>query len=331
MPEFLTESQRNALKQAGTIYRRDLLAMPLAQLQPVLAHMTMRPNVRGKEIVGEISEGAEIRPYRSTKDAVEGLPPIALRELETYLGDVVREFDPNMLLGTIFTDRVATPLTEREIARKMAFLMAQSVSNKFYKAVWTAKRNPTGQTTMDLFDGFSTIIGKEITAGSIADAKGNFADLGLINEANVGDKLLEAYNDAVSEELQNEGNIKLFVPRTIYNQYNKWYLAEFGSVAYNKEFKKTYLEGTDDTVELVPMNGLKGTGQLLFTLRRNMLVGCDQMGDMERVEIRRPDNPKALQFFMMLYFGVQLESISPQRLLVGQFTTTSGGEETPGA
>ncbi len=298
--------------------------MPLALLQPVLAHMTMRANVRGKEVVGEISEGAEIRPYRSAKDAVEGIPEVTLRELETFLGDVVREFDPNMLLGTLFTDRVATPLTDREIARKMAFLMAQSVSNKFYKAIWSANRNASGSTTMDLFDGFATIIDNEITDKNITSDKGNFADLGAINEANVGDKLLEAYNDAVSEELQNESRIKLFLPRQIYNLYNKWYLAEYGSVAYNREFKKTFLEGTDDTVELVPMTGLKDTGKIIFTVRNNMLVGCDQMSDMEQVEIRRPDNPKALQFFMMLYFGVQFESISPQRLLVGQFTTTTG-------
>ncbi len=324
MPQKLTDDQLQALKAAGTKYRRELLAMPLALLQPVLAHMTMRANVRGKEVVGEISEGAEIRPYRSAKDAVEGIPEVTLRELETFLGDVVREFDPNMLLGTLFTDRVATPLTDREIARKMAFLMAQSVSNKFYKAIWSANRNASGSTTMDLFDGFATIIDNEITDKNITSDKGNFADLGSINEANVGDKLLEAYNDAVSEELQSESRIKLFVPRSIYNQYNKWYLAEFGSVAYNKEFKKTFLEGTDDTVELVPMTGLKDTGKIIFTVRNNMLVGCDQMSDMEQVEIRRPDNPKALQFFMMLYFGVQFESISPQRLLVGQFTTTTG-------
>lgn len=324
MPQTLTDNQLAELKKAGTKYRRELLAMPLALLQSVLAHMTMRINVRGKEVVSEISEGAEIRPYRSTKDAIEGLPAIEQRELETFLGDVVREFDPNMLLGTLFTDRVATALNDREIASKMAFLMAQSVSNKFYKAIWGAKRNANGNATMDLFDGFATIIDQEIAAKTIASEKGNFADLGSINEANVGDKLLEAYNDAVSEELQSENRIKLFVPRVTYNQYNKWYLAEYGSVAYNKEFKKTFLEGTDDTVELVPMTGLKDTGKIIFTVRNNMLVGCDQMSDMEQVEIRRPDNPKALQFFMMLYFGVQFESISPQRLLVGQFTTTTG-------
>ncbi len=322
MPQNLTDAQLEALKKAGTKYRREMLAMPLALLGPILDHMTMRHNVRGKEVVGEMSEGAEIRPYRSAKDAVEGLPEIKLRELETFLGDVVREFDPNMLLGTLFTDRVATPLNDRDIVRKMAFLMAQNVSNKFYKAIWTAKRNPQGNTTMDLFNGFATIIDQEIAAKTIASEAGNFADLGAINEANVGDKLLEAYNDAVSEELQSENRIKLFLPRQIYNLYNKWYLAEYGSVAYNREFKKTFLEGTDDTVELVPMNGLKDSGKLIFTVRNNMLVGCDQMSDMERVEIRRPDNPKAIQFFMMLYFGVQLESLAPQRLLVGQFTTT---------
>lgn len=326
MPQILTDAQIAALAAAGHKYRRELLVMPLAKMAPVLAHMTTRTGVRGKESVGEISEGAELRPYRTAKDAVVGLPPINLRTLETYLGDVVREFDPNLLLGTLFQDSVATPLTAREISRKMVMLMAASVSSKFPQAIWTGKRKADGDKTMDLFDGFATIIDQEITADKISAANGNFADLGVINQANVVDKLMEAYNDAMSEELQEtEGGVKLFVPRSIYNMYNRGYLNDFGSVAYNKEYKKTFLEGTDDTVELVPMFGLKNTGKILFSTRGNMLYGCDQESNTETVKVRECDNPKAVQFFMMSYHGVQLESISKQRLLVGKYTTTEPG------
>lgn len=327
MPKILSDAQKALLAAAGHTYRRELLSMPLARLAPVLAHMTLRTNVRGKESVGEISEGAELRPYRTAKDAVKGLPPIDFRTLETYLGDVVREFDPNMLLGTLFQDSVATPLSEREISRKMVMLMALSVASKFPTAIWNAKRNASGDTTQDLFDGFLTIMDAEIAANKISSAAGNFADLGQITEANVVDKLMEAYNDAVSEELQDaDGGVKLFLPKSIYNMYNKGYLNDFGSVAYNKEFKKTFLEGTDDAVELVPMLGLKNSGRLLFSTRSNMLVGCDQMSDSETVQVRGIDNPKEIQFFMMAYFGVQLESISSARLMAAKYTTDAAPE-----
>ena len=37
-----------------------------------------------------------------------------------------------------------------------------------------AQRRPAGDTTADLFDGFDTITEKEIAAGAIAEAEGNY-------------------------------------------------------------------------------------------------------------------------------------------------------------
>ena len=50
----------------------------------------------------------------------------------------------------------------------------------------------------------------------------------------------------------------------------------------------------------------------------NMLVGCDQKSSMEKVKIRECDNPKMLQFFMCMFFGVNFESIASEHLLVAK-------------
>ena len=60
-----------------------------------------------------------------------------------------------------------------------------------------------------------------------------------------------------------------------------------------------------------------------------MLVGMDQMSDQEKAKIRECDNPKALQFFMCMFFGVQFESILPEFLLVSRTTAAPSPTPTP--
>lgn len=314
----LSDAQLAELYKSGHKYRRELLAMPLAQLAPILGHMTLRTGIRGKESVGELETDAELAPYTSEKRATDNTS-IELRELETYLGDVVKEFDPHVLSATVYGNEIARKPTETDIVRAVALRMAQRVSNNLAINLFTASRNASGKTTKDLFDGFITILDKDITAGRIADANGNLADVGELTRANIVDKLMEFYQDAACDELQDQ-QTKLFLPRNLYNLYHKGYQDDFGSAPFNKEYKKTFLEGTDDRCELVPMSGMKGAGRIILTIRDNMLVGVDQQSDSETVRIRECDNPKMAQFFMKLFFGVQLESISKQRLLAGKFT-----------
>lgn len=322
----LTEAQLHELYATGTKYRRELLAMPVAQLAPLLEHMTLRPGIRGKEVIGELDTDAELRPYRTAKDAADKTT-IALRELETFHGDVVKEFDPHLLAATIYGDQVATRATETSIVKSIAMLMAKKASGNLGKHLFTAVRNASGDKTSDLFNGFCTIAARDKTAGKIASEKKNYADLGFINKANVCDRLQELYQDAACEELQSD-TVKMFLPRSIYNLYNRAYQEYHGYVPYNREYSKTFLEGSDDKCELVPMFGMAGAGQIFLTDRANMLVGVDQMSDTESVRIRECDNPKVAQFFMHLYFGVEFETISPQRFLLGEFTTTEPQEPT---
>lgn len=304
------------LLASGHKYRRELLATAFIALEPILAHMTKRIGIQGKESVGALTTGAELRPYRFSKDAKD-TSDIYLRELETFLGDVVEEIDANALFSTVYATLVGEEPSESQVARAMAMEMAGAVGEALALSLFQAKRNKSGNKTKDLFNGFETILAAEKTAGNLSDAKANLFNMGSTNGTNAVDKLRLLYRN--SHEVLRGKKSKMFISPDLYEDYNQCYLADFGSVPYNKEFNKTFLEGSRGLCELVPVIGTSGT-RVILTTKDNMLVGMDQMGNTEKVEIRRPDNPKALQFFMLAYFGVEFESIDPRRICVGEYT-----------
>jgi hypothetical protein len=66
---------------------------------------------------------------------------------------------------------------------------------------------------------------------------------------------------------------------------------------------------------------MEGTDYLQFSVKENVKVGVDQESDKENVEIRRPDNPKMVQFFMMAYFGVGYETMAKEYFTAVKYTT----------
>ncbi len=320
-----------ALVNSSAKFRREVLFMPIAALMDtVLKHMTLRQGVRGDETVGAAGSDAELRPYKSEKGATD-TTKVAARTLTTYLGDVVDEFDPYKLFTTVYGEQFSD-LTERkeaEIVKTLSMAQAKSVAKRLAKAIFKAVRNANGTTTVDLFNGFDTITAAEITASNIAAAKGNYLEVATIDENNAGD-VLKAIYDAASDELTEAANLKMFVPKSVKKAYEKWCLAEFGAVVYNTSYNKNYLHGTDDNpVEIVGLTGMAGSDYIYLTTKQNMLVGCDQRSAIEKVKIRECDNPKMLQFFMCMFFGVQFEGISSEYLIVGKQVAATPTPQEP--
>lgn len=307
------------LINSGAKYRKEILAMPIVALEKSLQHMTLRKGVRGDETVGGYDSDVEVRPYVSTKSATDTGKMFG-RTLTTYLGDVVEEFDPYQLFSTVYGESFSslTDRKEADIVKEMALAMAKKVGSKFGKALFSAKRNASGTKTIDLFNGFDTIAAAEITAQSVSVANGNLHIYTKITAANAGDQLKAIYA-AASDELKESENKKMFLPKAVLDMYEEWCLSTLGAVAYNQSYAQSKLH-CDLSVDLVPMVGLKGSEYIYFSTKENMLVGCDQMGDLEKAKIRECDNPKALQFFMCMFFGTQFESIKKERLLVARTT-----------
>lgn len=311
-PEILAK-----LLQSGHKYRKELLAMLYVALDDKIKHMTPRFGIQGKETTGTGRSGAQLRPYRFAKDA-KNTQGIDLRTIETYMGDVVEEFDPQELWSTVFANIVGKNPTEWEYVRQMAMLMVASVGENLSDSVFTAVRKADGDTTADLFDGFETILAKEKTDGKLSVAIGNMLELSPLSEVNVCDELIKGYLKGTHELLRKQ-KTKMFIPWDLYSDYVLGYRNDFGAAPYNDTFLKNFLEGTGGKCELVPTTGMTDTN-IIVTPQKNMLVGMDQMGNKEKVEIRRPDNPKAVQFYMLAYFGVQFQSIDPRQLSVMSYT-----------
>lgn len=81
-------------QEAAVKYRADLLMLPIIGIGDTLQYMTGRPGIRYKERVGNLTGDAQFAPYNPQR-AVDYNLGIEFRDLETYFGSVVANFEPN--------------------------------------------------------------------------------------------------------------------------------------------------------------------------------------------------------------------------------------------
>ena len=308
-----------ALIDAGKQYKKELLTMPVAVLSDMLQFMTLRTGIQGTVVGGSLDTDAQLRPYRTAKDATDDTK-ITPYEWSTFLGDVVKEFDPNAILGTLYTEKTNKRPTEREIAKLVALEMAKKVGQALYDTSFTAVRNPAGNSTADLFNGWGTQIAAKITAGDLAAANSNYLDVSAtaIDRTNVGDVLKDAWRGL--NPLLKKQRPNLYLPYSVLEMYEDWFQVEFGHAPWNTDFTQRTLIGSDKRCNFIPLDNMEGTDKLIFTLPGNMLVGCDQDSDKEDVKIRECDNPKMVQFFMMAYYGVGFDTLDKRFMKVVKYS-----------
>lgn len=308
------------LQKSAVTYRKDLLVMPVIAAEATLQHMTPRPGVAGREVLGQLSGGIELGPYDPKRYDDEGLD-IKPRTLETFLGSVIKRFDLNSVAKSVYGSLTTQgeALTSLDLARQVLNYLSMQLGRNLNLHIWSAKRNDTGTKTKDLFDGFDTITQKEIDAGTIGTTQGNFMQLPqAIDESNATDILMSIYESA--DDILQGIPTKMFVPVSVYRAYNKDYLASFGNVVYNTQFKKTYLEGTDNLCELVPLVSKKGSPFIHLTTKSNMIYGYGDGLDSEKIAIEK-HHEFLLSFVATMFFGCQFEAINKERLMVAKLAS----------
>ena len=308
------------LQKSAVTYRKDLLVMPVIAAEATLQHMTPRPGVAGREVLGQLSGGIELGPYDPQRYDDDGLD-IKPRTLETYLGSVIKRFDLNSVAKTVYGSLTTQgeALTSLDLARQVLNYLSMQLGRNLNLHIWSAKTNDTGTKTKDLFDGFDTITQKEIAAGTIDTTEGNFMQLSqAIDESNATDILMSIYESA--DDILQGIPTKMCVPVSVYRAYNKDYLASFGNVVYNTQFKKTYLEGTDNLCELVPLVSKKGSPYIHLTTKSNMIYGYGDGLDSEKIAIEK-HHEFLLSFVATMFFGCQFEAINKERLMVAKLAS----------
>lgn len=310
------------LKKSATTYRKDLLVMPVISAEATLKHMTPRAGIAGREVVGQLGGNIELGPYDPNRVDNDGVS-ITPRTLETFLGSVVKRFDTNEAGKTVYgiLQAQGQPLTTANIARAVLDYLSAQLGKSLNLSIFSAARDDAGTTNATLFDGFDTITAAEATAGNLSAANGNYMELDAAITSDNAYTLLKSIYDASDDVLQSVPT-KMFVSRNIYNAYCEDYLKTFGSVAYNTQFKQTTLEGSDGLCEIVPLVSKKGSQYIHLTTRGNMLYGYgDGLAD-ENIRIEN-HHEFLLSYVATMYFGVQFESISPERLMAVKLAATT--------
>ena len=308
-----TELSKSAVK-----FQEKLIQVILLGAQETLKHMTPRPNTRGRLVVGELGGNIQLEPYKTTEQS--GNVTITPRTLQTYLGSVIKNFDPNSLWNTVYGSLVTQgeALKDTNIALAMLSYMSAKIGENLNNAIFSAARNDSGTTTATLFDGFDTITAADITAGAVAAAKGNFKQLAAaITSSNAVDTLKDIYRSA-DPALQSK-RTKLLIDFDTYNKYVDDYQATVGAAPYNKEFEKTFLEGSSNRCELVPLVSKSGSTYLHLTTKSNMLYGYGNNPEAP-IQVDR-FAPFTLTFSASMFFGTQFETVNKAEFFVAKTHT----------
>lgn len=299
-------------QEAAIKYRSELLMLPIIGCQDTLRYMTARPGIRYKERVGTMTGDAQFAPYNSSRSTDYNLN-LSYREIETFFGSVVAKFEPNSaistLLGTGATKgdgQMSTPT-----AKHVLSLIAKNLSEHLNDAIWNGVRNANGTTTKDLFNGFDTITQSEITAGEISADKGNYMklseDISSANAVDVAKEILFSLDPRLRSQ-----DLYLYCSQDFVDKYNEGYLLTHGGIPYNTQYGQQAVEGSNGKLKFVPLYNKANSKFMHVTTKSNMLVGFDQMGDIENVMVKEYE-PFILSYIATMFFGVQFESLDKRR------------------
>lgn len=324
------------LSRSAAKYRREFVKIPITGLKAALAYFQLRTGIQGSETVGEMSGSIEMAPYNAYRVDSKEIG-ITGRELKTYLGSAVKRFDPNKVWGSIYGSQITQgeALKNVPIAAQMVAFLAAKISKALRLSLFDAVRNPAGNTTKDLFDGFDTITAAEIKAGKISEANGNlFSFSEAITSANAVD-MIRTFLQSADDELIGMGDgevdpnnaVNLYVPRQIVYAYCEDYKSTTGNSPVYDKYNQVVVEGFP-YVRLCPFAGKATSKFLQLSTRNNMLLGTDLTHNVEKMDVEK-HHEFLLSFIATMVFGAQFESISKESLFVGKLYEAPANPVTP--
>lgn len=308
----LEDYQKTAVKWQPT-----LLDLPIRAAMDVLKFMHGITGLRGKMKLGEISADSQFAPFKKTRKSDADVN-ISYREIETFLGNVVEEFAPvdYAFLSMGYDDPIlGEKIKNASTTALVLFHLAKARGQHIAQAVLTGIRNEDGDTTLDLCDGLVTIAKKEITAGKISAANGNYIKLtDAFTMSNACDLIKEEIVFKLNPFLRRENNVLLCDPELV-DMYNESYQSTHANLNYNKAYNQPFVEGSSNRLTLVGVPEMAGQKHLILTQKDNMWWATDNKSDESFVDIMRKDH-YTLSSAANMFLGTQFRSIDKRRLCI---------------
>ena len=303
-------------KKAAEKWQKELLLLPLMAAQDTLKFMTPMGGIRTKVHLGAAESSAQFAPYKRDRKSA-GTTNIDWRELDPQFGNVCEDFEPNSVIQTLLGANAAflgDGQKQAPSAKLVLACVAKSLGAHLEDVVFTASRNANGDTTKDLFNGFSTIADAEITNNKISADLGNLMTLTeTIDETNAVD-IAKDIVYSLDPHLRKQKTF-LYCSQDFADKYNEAMLLTHGGINYYNQFNQNTVEGSNGRLHIVPLFNKAESKFFHITTKSNMLVGYDQMGDIESVMVKEYA-PFVLTYIATMFFGVQFESIDYRRFKV---------------
>ena len=122
----------------------------------------------------------------------------------------------------------------------------------------------------------------------------------------------------------------MYCTQEFVDMYNESYQSMHGALPYNLGYEKNTVEGSNNKLHMIPLTNKMGSNFIHIAPKSNMLVGFDQMGDLESIDVRE-FAPFVLTYIATMFFGVQFESVDKRRLKVIELGASAGngGNNSP--
>lgn len=326
MKERITPAE---LETSCKQYKRELIMQPIEVMKDnTLKYITLVPGVRNQLTWGELAGDAQLAPWSKSnkKDAeydIEG------RTLQVWPGNCAYDFDPMEVFQSIYGQSImlGQSMTTHQIARMVATYFAAKIGSHLNDHVWDAVRNVSGNKTEDLFDGFDTIIAKEITAENLKAQLGNLFEFdAAISESTAVEQLKEYWRKA--NQLLRGRECYMYLPESVYWAYIDDYQTRHGSLPYNTEYEKLTLEGSNGKCHFVVLSNMADSDYLKITTKQNLLLGTDINSQENHVGIQKYSSWQ-LTFEFAAVYGAQIRTLAKEALFVGKLAaaTPSTGDD----
>ncbi len=166
MPDLLHSIQITDpdYEKAAIQWKNDFLLMPLFACEDALKYMQGMPGVTAPTKLPSVEGAGQFAPYRRDRRSASATK-VGYREVTSYLGNVREDFEPLEIIQTLLGRGTATlgdAQMQAPSARLVIAAVMRSLGHHLHEVLFTAKRNPDGDTTADLFDGWGTILDREM-------------------------------------------------------------------------------------------------------------------------------------------------------------------------
>ena len=301
-------------------HKKELLNLAVMNAE-VIQKMDLVAGVTDKYTMTELAFKKIFKPYAKAWDPDSNKAELIPRTGRVEIGQVELEEEPLRYLKTYLGNILKGGVNPEEHPFEKEFLegIVKRVSNDinddlafFGDYALRQSQDPAiAKSVKSINNGFFTIIDKEVAANNISEAKGNLIKTGDINSTNAVAKLKSFYRKACTKmpALRSQ-TVRLYISFEVYDAYNDNYQAINGALPYNKEFEKTFLEGSANRCILEPMSSMGISKRIMLGPFENFKVLVDQISDQEDITVFNPGNPKVMGFFLAAAIGFEFMTLN---------------------